>query len=143
MATHILSLTYAPKIPLVKSGECAQTIRLRNPDRPKKVGDKLILHTWAGKPYRTKWDWRLETEISELELLEFPYPEWVFDGKFHRKLYELAARDGISVPDHKFPNLKMAFDLTDALAKLNGIRTVSDRLWDIIRWPKPTIRRVE
>ena len=143
MATHILILTYAPKIPLVKSGECTQTIRLHNPDKPKKVGDKLILHTWEGKPYRSKWDWRLETEISELEQLTFSYPEWVFDEKIHHRLYELARQDGIPVPIHEFPNLKMAFDLTDTLAKLNGMRTVSGKLWDIIRWPKPTIRRVE
>jgi len=139
MVTHILSLTYAPKIPLVKSGECTQTIRLHNPDKPKKVGDKLILHTWEGKPYRSKWDWRLETEISELSSLSFSYPFGgpMIDGKIadFEDIALLASRDGIINPS---PNA-----LWDVLRKLNGIIDLTKCSWDIIRWPKPTIRRVE
>jgi hypothetical protein len=148
MVTHILSLTYAPKIPLVKSGECTQTIRLHNPDRPKKVGDKLILHTWAGKPYRTKWDWRLETEISELHQLSFlpekpsedPGGMWVIprlDGEDtdFEDITLIASRDGIVNPS---PNR-----LCDVLRDLNALENLAMTIWEIIRWPKPTIRRVE
>ena len=135
MTTHILSLTYAPKIPLVKSGECTQTIRLHNPDRPKKVGDKLILHTWAGKPYRTKWDWRLETEISDLRLLKFPDVSKFSDTEFVRLwsyLGNLARLDGINPPD--------AETLMRTLGTLNNLNGLLEgTIWDIIRWPKPTI----
>ena len=142
MTTHILSLTYAPKIPLVKSGECTQTIRLHNPDRPKKVGDKLILHTWAGKPYRTKWDWRLETGISETHLLDFkgcpfdrirPY----LDGEYitFEQGSELAFLDGIAPAT--------GWELIATLLTLNGLAVIDGTTWDVIRWPKPTIGRVE
>jgi len=143
MTTHILSLTYAPKIPLVKSGECCQTIRLQNPDKPKKVGDKLILHTWAGKPYRSKWDWRLDTEISELILLDWGRSiegtrTSIHNGEFWEsyepvssaQLAEIARLDGIKA---------YWIDLAEALRKLNGLKTIELTEWDIIRWPKPAI----
>ena len=151
MATHILSLTYVPKIPLVKSGEITQTIRLHNPERPKKVGDKLILHTWEGKPYRTKWDWRLETSIEDLTLLRF-----LSDSMpllfFHRGkawvptddigLYNIAIADGVR---QSFPDANPSFEASvfkDTLVKLNRLKGLFNTTWDIIRWPKPTIRRV-
>jgi hypothetical protein len=136
MATHILSLTYASKIPLVKSGECTQTVRLHNPDKPKRVGDKLILHTWEGKPYRSRWDWRLETEISELHLLTFQ-PEPVIDGAWRPSSFmdDVARQDGIMPVS--------ASELYRILEHLNGLHHLGNTLWDIIRWPKPTIRRVE
>ena len=52
MTTHILSMTYGPKIAGVMDGSIRQTIR--HTERIK-VGDKLILHTWTGKPYRSPW----------------------------------------------------------------------------------------
>ena len=153
MTTHILSLTYAPKIPLVKSGECCQTIRLHNPDKPKKVGDKLILHTWAGKPYRSKWDWRLETEISELIVL---FSQWQWFGpsenRHHMTVWktfvptwnvpsrvlkteeveELVRRDGIQPVEYE--------QLEKTLEELNGIGSTDQEFWDIIRWPRPSDR---
>ena len=147
MTTHILSLTYAPKIPLVKSGECTQTIRLHNPERPKKVGDKLILHTWAGKPYRSKWDWRLETEILALALLDWGRSiedaqiltqtngVWgAYESISEAELGVIAELDGIE------PNW---MHLAETLMKLNGLKKIALTEWDIIRWLKPTIRRVE
>ena len=144
MTTHILSLTYAPKIPLVKSGECTQTIRIHNPEKPKKVGDKLILHPWEGTPYRSRWDWRLETEISEVHLLEFredgwladyPWP-WIWphlDGGWPStvELNEIARMDGIILAE--------APRLFKVLAELNGCEQMQNTIWDIIRWPKPKV----
>ena len=147
MTTHILSLTYAPKIPLVKSGECTQTIRLHNPDRPKKVGDKLILHTWAGRSYFSKWDWRLETKISEVILLDWgrsieDAQTSIHNGEFWEsyepvslaQLAEIARLDGIK---------PYWMELAEILMKLNGLKKIELTEWDIIRWPKSTIRRVE
>jgi hypothetical protein len=158
MTTHILSLTYPPKIPLVKSGECTQTIRLHNPDRPKKVGDKLILHTWEGKPYRSKWDWRLETEISELlpvmSQWEWFGPEdkrchmavWRLDVGYMQlssgqiitnyrvleteEVEDIIKRDGITPIKYQ--------QLEKTLERLNGIESTDQEWWDIIRWPRPT-----
>ena len=120
----------------MKSGECTQTIRLHNPDRPKKVGDKLILHTWAGKPYRSKWDWRLETEISELVKLRIT-EGWSMNYFLLKELREIAKLDGIKIPS--------VDGLIDTLMKLNhlSVPELYECTWDIIRWPKPTIRRVE
>ena len=147
MTTHILSLTYAPKIPLVKSGDCTQTIRLHNPEKPKMVGDKLLLHTWAGKPYRSKWDWRLKTSIEDLTLLRFPADDPTPLLLFHRGkvwlptddigLYNIGIADGVR---RSFADANPSFEamvFKDVLAKLNGRKYLFDTTWDIIRWPKP------
>ena len=57
--THILSMTYAPKIEAVKNSECRRTTRIYNEDNPFELGDFVLIHGWAGKPYRTPWNWRL------------------------------------------------------------------------------------
>jgi len=59
MTTHCIALTYAPKIDGVRNGTIRQTIRRVN-KRVYKVGDKLVLHGWEGKPYRSPWNWRTE-----------------------------------------------------------------------------------
>lgn len=66
MRTHVMGLTYGPKIDAVFSGECHQTIRLVRSDAPWNVGDKLILHTWTGRPYRSPWGRRLDARIAAL-----------------------------------------------------------------------------
>jgi hypothetical protein len=141
--THILSLTYKPKIDAVKAGICRQTIRRFKPDRPKHPGDKLLLHTWAGKPYRTPWDWRLETPIKEVYVLEMPEgTDWGYPGEYvlffwkvlppntwsraALDLDELAARDGIDPPTH--------IGLEETLMKLNGLDSMIGTAWEVIRW---------
>jgi len=54
MTTHIKALTYPPKIDAVKSYKCCSTIRICKKDVV--PGDTLLLHTWAGRPCRSKWD---------------------------------------------------------------------------------------
>lgn len=58
-------MTYKPKIPAVRSGECTQTIRPKS-KRNIDTGDIILFHGWAGRPYRSKWSWRLTVKISEL-----------------------------------------------------------------------------
>lgn len=143
MTTHILALTYLPKIEAVRSGLCCQTIRRYNPMRPKRPGDKLILHTWAGRPYRSKWDWRLETTISSAYLMEFPPSEsdepvmllagegctWTPLDDFD--LMHIASMDCIERPS--------ADSLCQTLRELNNMQTLADTEWEIIRW-KPEAR---
>lgn len=59
MTTHIMSMTYGPKIEAVKRLECRQTTRVFNKDNPFKVDDYALIHGWVGLPYRTPWSWRL------------------------------------------------------------------------------------
>lgn len=149
MTTHIVSLTYRPKIEAVKSGACNQTIRVHNERKPKKAGDKLILHTWEGMPYRTKWDWRLETSIESVWLLKTPEPYVDLNGNpnlhansyrisfdngdswehiFDERLTELAAADHIENPSKE--------TLEKTLSTLNNLSDLSGMIWDVIRWKK-------
>jgi hypothetical protein len=152
MTTHILSMTYAPKIPLVKSGECTQTIRLHNYQNPKRVGDKLLIHTWKGKPYRSKWGWKLTTSIEDLTLLRFPLSDPTSLLFFHRGkvwvptddigLYNIGIADGVR---RSFADANPSFEASvfkDTLAKLNGLKWLNGTTWDIIRWPKPDCQLV-
>ena len=65
MSRHVIAFTYAPKIEGVRNGTICQTIR---PTRKRRiwVGDTLLLHGWEGKPYRSKWSWRMEVTCSEV-----------------------------------------------------------------------------
>ena len=63
MTGRNLGITYKPKIPFVKSGECNQTIRR---GRRWAVGDIAHLFTWSGKPYYSKWSWRRDAEVIQV-----------------------------------------------------------------------------
>lgn len=69
MRTHIMGLTYGPKIDAVFNDECHRTTRLVQSDVPWNVGDKLIMHTWTGRPYRSPWGRRLDTEVVDLRYI--------------------------------------------------------------------------
>ena len=133
MATHIMALTYAPKIEAVKAGTCKQTIRLKR-SVEKKIGDKIILHTWAGKPYRSKWDWRLETRIiavTRLRVFCGVWEEYIGIDDQWQPIDEgcmcsLGANDGIE------PSTLRNIELT--LAKLNGLWSLEYTQWEVIRW---------
>lgn len=58
-------------------------------------------------------------------------------------LYNIAIADGVR---QSFPDVNPSFEASafkDILAELNGLKRLNGTVWDIIRWPKPTIRRVE
>jgi len=154
MTTHIMAITYPPKIPSVKSGNCDQTIRIHNSERPKRVGDKLLLHTWAGLPYRSKWDWRLETEISEVLTLFGQY-EWFGpeENRCHMTIWKLLTDYEILQTGSKIPNYRMLTteevekiierdgikpvkyeQLEMTLESLNGLYSTDFEWWDVIRW---------
>ncbi|OPX65619.1 MAG: hypothetical protein A4E30_00290 [Methanomassiliicoccales archaeon PtaB.Bin215] len=141
--THILSLTYKPKIEAVKAGTIRQTIRLKRSDVEKRPGDRLLLHTWAGLPYRSKWDWRLNVRIKEIILLWHDGSEtwWVYDDSDFLKgraiqpayhptyddfLAELAKRDGIVPPTRQ--------GLESTLKALNNLDSLKYTHWGVIRW---------
>jgi hypothetical protein len=61
MTTHIIAVTYKPKIAGVRDGTIRQTIR---PGWGREVGDKVLLHGWAGRPYWSKWSWRRDEVLN-------------------------------------------------------------------------------
>lgn len=63
MRKHIMAITYPPKIEPVMRGLCTMTTR---PGWHREVGDEILIHTWDGKPYRSKWGNRIRWEIIGL-----------------------------------------------------------------------------
>lgn len=68
MTTHTLAITYKPKEEAVRNGICRQTIRPVSESpraKPRRIGDGLLLHGWAGTPYYSKWSWRRQERLTE------------------------------------------------------------------------------
>jgi len=133
--THMPSLTYKPKIEAVKAGTIRQTVRLKRSSVEMREGDKLILHTWAGKPYRSKWDWRFEGPLKRVFQLRFIGPTWepqvCFDGEHwlpsdDQGLKNIALDDGIENAS--------AFSFKATLMNLNGLKSLENTVWNVIRW---------
>ena len=76
MTTHRMGMTYEPKIEGVRNGTIRQTIRKLNPKHPFKLGDRLLIHGWEGRPYRSKWSWRMDETVKELDKLEVDSEAW-------------------------------------------------------------------
>lgn len=97
---HAKAFTYKPKIPGVRDGSITQTIRPKG-SRPVSKGDTVTWHGWKGKPYWSKWSWRLETEITEVLNITITNEGIIYEnGAFVRWKEEnwLAEKDGIKPP---------------------------------------------
>jgi hypothetical protein len=142
MTTHILSMTYGPKIEGVRNGTIRQTVRRLNPDNPFELGDKLLFHGWAEKPYRSPWDWRLKAEVQELDWLKVDSLYWVLVN--HESLthagYGTAAGpwgcqhdviDGIAKADGIEPPTGLG--LKAVLERFHG-PFISEKEFQVIRW---------
>jgi hypothetical protein len=133
MTTHILAITYQPKIEGVKNGTIRQTIRPLS-KIPRKVGDKLILHGWKGKPYRSPWSWRLNTEIelsagmlAQDATFKLEYPGgWETFGWVDESADWLARDDGIVPPT--------GLQLKQVLETYHGKFTDKPVQMQVIRW---------
>lgn len=143
MTTHMLPLTYKPKIQAVKEGRCRQTIRKRNldPKRWRERGDKLILYTCKGPLYHSKWDWRGVYTIQDvLHIHLFVGPDEheciADDGSVMpltmEDLTDLARADFIEPVDgsDRQPDGR---DLLLTLARLNK-GSLTDSWWEVITW---------
>ena len=102
MTVHYIALTYEPKIAAVRQGTVRQTIR-RVSKRVYKVGDKVVLHGWQDKPYRSPWNWRTEAfTLKEVERITMDmdgilaaHTSWPWGGVYAGCL---ATLDGIEPP---------------------------------------------
>lgn len=143
MTTHILSMTYGPKIAGVRDGTIRQTIRRYNPKRPFVLEDKLIMHTWAGKPYRSPWDWRMNAEVVELDMLSLNRDIWMLHDHYdlmhegyctalnpweyqHDVIDKIAKADGIVPPT--------GLGLKEVLESFHGAFGREDVEFQVIRW---------
>jgi hypothetical protein len=135
MTTHILSMTYAPKIAGVRNGSIRQTIRKYNPKRPFKVGDKLIIHGWESKPYRSPWNWRIEVHIDQLPEFEArdngvndlaPVAGYKFHAWNSTVMDRIAKLDGIDPPT--------GVALKEVLEKFHGEFSFNPVRFQVIRW---------
>lgn len=112
MTTHILGMTYEPKIQGVRHGTIRQTIRLYNPKNPFKLGDRLIIHGWAGNPYRSPWSWRMNAVIEEIDHIWVDSEAWVLKDD-----YDLThERYATALNPWDIPH-----DVLDKIAKADGI----------------------
>ena len=151
MTTHILAITYQPKIEGVKNGIIRQTIRLFNPKNPRKVGDKVILHGWKGKPYRSPWSWRREEKVTvvlDMVAMETVAGFWqsIISGKalsyesvamayypwFGEPMEYLAKLDGI--PDSSNNSYTRGELLKQVLENYHGKFTDKPVQMQVIRW---------
>lgn len=64
MVIKQLAVTYEPKINPVLDGSCCQTIRHGTRYQ---VGDELLIHGWAGRPYWSPWTWRYRVTVTSVQ----------------------------------------------------------------------------
>jgi co-chaperonin GroES (HSP10) len=124
---HVKSFTYEPKIKAVRKGSITQTIRKRG-KVPVKVGDKILFHGWEDRPYRSKWSWRLKTEITAV--VDITVYAWGIEDMSSRRPWRtlnlLAELDGIEPPTGE--------ELGRVLTEKNKGDFVKGELFQIIRW---------
>ena len=138
MTTHIIPLSYKPKIEAVKNGKCTQTIR-KVKKREYNVGDKIIIHGWEGRPKYSKWGWRVNgvlTSVTYVKIsedgLRFPNGDVVAYYSWDSEVAkELAERDFIDPPTGRA--------LKEVLKELNGWNW--EGFYHILRW-RPSKRVV-
>ena len=103
MSKFVKAFTYEPKIEAVKSGAIRQTIRV---DSKVEIGDEILFHGWSGKPYRSKWSWRMRVKVNDSS---FPV---------------LIHSDGMTLPMEGTRGVFYEWKDLDWLADLDGIVSV-------------------
>jgi hypothetical protein len=139
--TWVKPLTYKPKIIPCRAREIEQTIRPHWKVRP---GDKILFHSWTGKPYYSKWGWRAKVDVIEahpilVSLAGFQHYQYELTPEASEKGFWmlvktpwdsdqgniLAAKDGIDPPTGKA--------LGELLCKMHGIKNEWAK-FQVIRW---------
>lgn len=128
MKKHVMAITYTPKIESVISGECRQTIRK---GRKFSVGDSILIHGWEGRPYRSKWSWRMRVEVQHIQNISI-------DARgIHRASHAIPIRWGSEtlkeIVEMDFIKPATGDELKTVLFGLNGIPTEPEP-YQIIRW---------
>jgi len=132
MRKHVMSLTYPPKIEPVQDGRCTQTIRKGD---KVSVGDEVLFHGWAGRPYRSKWSWRKRVTVCTIENILITQTGIRFYDSLHN-IFRHTAWDSfwvtaLAIQDFIDPPTGEA--LRDVLFGLNGAPKEPEQ-YQIIRW---------
>ena len=61
-----IGITYWPKIPALRSGECKQNIQKMNLAKPRKAGEKVLLYDWDRMPHCSPWTLRQVVTIAQV-----------------------------------------------------------------------------
>ena len=144
MTNHVLALTYKPKISAVFAGTCRQTIRPYSKVKPKRIGDGFILHTWEGKPYRSKWGTTLSGKFTDVFMLAITpgrryvqemklLPDWDDVYSLGEKWIQLTDEQELLLlaDDHFIGN-------TGDLMALSGKSIVKEfGIYQVLRWGEP------
>lgn len=128
MSSHVMSMTYLPKIPAVLSGECTQTIRTKG-KKQKCAGDIITLHGWSGKAYRSKWSWRKRVVVYEVIDIQISSVGMRIDGNLHAWTSWYPGR----LAEYDFIDPPTGEGLRDVLFGLNGAPDGPEE-YQIIRW---------
>ena len=115
-------------------GVCQQTIRI---GASVEVGDRILFHGWTGKPYRSKWSWRIRVYVTEAIPVHFNHEGVWLDRKRYewrdRIICEIAARDYIAQCGQP-----LGLCLRDVIYGLSGKKLRMDGMYygQIIRFKK-------
>lgn len=142
MSSHVMAVTYGPKVEGVRNGKIRQTIRMSHKF---KEGDNLLLHGWAGKPYRSPWSWRIKAVITSVNdiILTEDYVQYgiltrteLQDGQIIEGENWVSARWCEPIVDllAKDDGVESGPELKKVLKSLNGIAKLNGQKFTIIRW---------
>ncbi len=128
MKRHVMSITYEPKIQPVRDGRCRRTIRK---GWKVSVGDSILFHGWAGRPYRSPWSWRLRVEVQHIQNISI-------DARgIHRASHAIPLRWGsvrvAEIAQNDFIEPATGIALKEVLFGLNGIPSEPEP-YQIIGW---------
>ncbi|MFH1515282.1 MAG: hypothetical protein ABIG42_07465 [bacterium] len=129
---HVMAISYQPKIEPVKDGRCTQTIRKGH---RVDVGDEILFHGWVGRPYRSKWNWRLRVVVKESIRILISNTGISFPDKVIKIMWSDHECAWLAALDFIEPSTGPA--LRDVLFKLNGGKPPAEsevHLYQIIRW---------
>ena len=126
MRKYVMAITYEPKIEPVKDGRCKQTIRI---GRKVAVGDEILFHGWEGRPYHSKWSWRLRVVVKKVVdiLVEKDGTSSTNAGM----LWTGTAADQLAKADYIKP--PTGIKLRDVLFKFGGIPTKPEE-YQVVLW---------
>jgi len=122
----VMSITYPPKIEPVQDGRCTETIRKGNKVT---TGDEILFHGWAGRPYRSKWDWRKRVIVVVVIDIVISVSGISIDGNLHAWTSWYPAR----LAEYDYINPPTGEALRDVLFGLNGAPKEPEP-YQVIRW---------
>lgn len=126
---HIKAFTYEPKIEAVRNGTCRQTIRPLG-KRPAESGDIILFHGWEGRPYRSRWSWRLDVHTNYVETVlispkGISFINTIFGGNTFREWKQL---DALA----KYDGIESGKEMGKLFNKMYDLR--GGKEFQIIRW---------